>query len=34
MPLSPVDFLSAELVRHIQKNEIANRAIVDILSAS
>ena len=34
LPLSPVDFLSPELVRHVKKNEIANKAIVDILSAS
>ncbi|NGQ93893.1 arginase family protein [Brevibacillus sp. SYP-B805] len=34
LPLSPVDVLSPELVRHMKKNEKANRAIVDVVSAS
>jgi arginase family enzyme len=33
LPLSPVDFLSDERVRHLKKNEIANKAIVDLLLA-
>lgn len=33
LPLSPVDFLSGERVRHLKKNEIANKAIVDVLLA-
>jgi arginase family enzyme len=33
LPLSPVDFLSDERVRHLKKNEIANKAIVDVLLA-
>jgi arginase family enzyme len=33
LPLSPVDFLSGEQVRHLKKNEIANKAIVDALLA-
>jgi Arginase/agmatinase/formimionoglutamate hydrolase, arginase family len=31
MPLSPVDLLSGERVRHLKKNELANKAIVDTL---
>lgn len=31
LPLSPVDLLSGERVRHLRKNEFANRAIVDVL---
>jgi hypothetical protein len=33
MPLSPVDLLSGERVRHLKKNELANKAIVDVLLA-
>jgi arginase family enzyme len=33
LPLSPLDFLSSDWVRHVKKNEIANKAIVDIVSA-
>jgi len=33
MPLSPVDLLSGERVRHLKKNERANKAIVDALLA-
>lgn len=33
LPLSPVDFLSDNRVRHLKKNEIANKAIVDTLIA-
>ena len=33
LPLSPVDALSGERVRHLKKNEIANKAIVDVLLA-
>lgn len=33
LPLSPVDMLSGERLRHLKKNEIANRAIVDVLMA-
>ena len=34
MPLSPVDLLSGERVRHLKKNERANKAIVDALLAN
>jgi len=33
LPLSPVDLLSGEQVRHLKKNELANKAIVDVLLA-
>jgi arginase family enzyme len=33
MPLSPVDLLSGERVKHLKKNERANQAIVDALLA-
>ncbi|REK56618.1 MAG: hypothetical protein C6W55_07720 [Thermobacillus sp.] len=33
LPLSPVDLLSGEGVRHLKKNELANKAIVDVLLA-
>lgn len=33
LPLSPVELLSGERVRHLRKNEIANKAIVDVLLA-
>nr|WP_239565379.1 arginase family protein [Brevibacillus fulvus] len=34
LPLSPLDFFSVEVIEQIQKNERANRAIVEVISAS
>jgi len=33
LPLTPVDYLSDERVRYLKKNEIANKAIIDVLLA-